>query len=221
MNFLDGYGSLLMQGAIVTVQVAFCALLLGLFLAVLTVLIEFIAIKPFKLIFSGMLSLIRGLPELLVLFTIYFGASILLSKVLHHPVQVSTFIASVVALGLIFASYAVQTLRGAFLIIPKAQIETGKALGLSMWFIFKKILLPQAWRHALPGLGNLWLVLLKDTALVSLIGLGDLMNKATLAASTTFQPFKFYVLAALIFLILTSISQILLNRFIHIADRSL
>ena len=93
------------------------------------------------------------------------------------------------------------------------QAEAGKALGLTGWFIFKKILLPQAWRHALPGLGNLWLVLLKDSALVSLVGLGDLMNKAQIAASTTHQPFKFYLLAAGCFLILTTLSQWLLKRY--------
>lgn len=86
-------------------------------------------------------------------------------------------------------------------------------MGLPGWIIFKRIVLPQAWHHALPGLGNLWLVLLKDSALVALIGLGDLMNKAQLAASTTREPFKFYVMAAFLFLLLTSVSQLVLKLF--------
>ena len=203
-----------------TLEVSLSALVLGMLLAVLGALIELSSFRSLKVVVSSVTSLVRGLPELLVLFALYFGGSILLSKVLGHSAQVSAFVSGVLALGLIFASYAVQTLRGAFLAIPRGQIEAGKAIGLSGWLIFKNILLPQAWRHALPGLGNLWLVLLKDSALVSLIGLGDLMNKAQLAASTTREPFKFYCAAALLFLLLTSVSQVLLNRFNKTVSRA-
>ncbi|WP_423062291.1 ABC transporter permease [Candidiatus Paracoxiella cheracis] len=221
MTIFEGYGSLLLTGVAMTLAVSLSALVLGMLLAILTTLIELSSFQWLKKIVSGVNSLIRGLPELLVLFGIYFGGSVLLTELLNRPMQVSAFISGVLALALIFASYASQTLRGAFSAIPKGQAEAGKALGLSGCWVFLKILLPQAWRHALPGLSNLWLVLLKDSALVALIGLGDLMNKAQLAASTTHQPLKFYMIAACLFLILTTVSQLVLNRFIRTANKSL
>lgn len=220
MAIFSGFGAQLAMGVVMTVSVSLSALILGLSLAIIATLIEFSSLKAFKKIIHLVTMVIRGLPELLVLFSIYFGGSILLTSLFHRPLQISAFISGVLALALIFASYATQIFRGAFQVIPKGQSEAGKSLGLSDWLVFRKILLPQAWRHALPGLGNLWLVLLKDSALVALIGLGDLMNKAQLAASTTREPLKFYVVAALLFLILTTISQILFNYFMKAANKS-
>lgn len=213
MSWLAGFGPQLAKGLLTTIGVSFCALIFGLLFAIVLTLIQFSHQQTLKSLAFGWISIVRGLPELLVLFAIYFGGSVLLTFVMHRPAQVSSFLAGVLALGSIFAAYASQTLRGAFLTIPKGQTEAGKALGLSGWIIFKRILLPQAWRHALPGLGNLWLVLLKDSALVSLIGLSDLMSQAQVAASTTHQPFKFYLFAAACFLLLTTISQWLLKRY--------
>ncbi|ACJ18824.1 ABC transporter permease [Coxiella burnetii] len=210
---LEGFGPQLAKGVMVTLAVSLCAVIFGMGLAILFTLTEFSQLKFLKSIVKSITAFIRGLPELLVLFAIYFGGSALLTKLFHRSVQVSAFSAGVLALGMIFAAYAVQTLRGALLAIPKGQTEAGKAMGLPGWIIFKRIVLPQAWHHALPGLGNLWLVLLKDSALVALIGLGDLMNKAQLAASTTREPFKFYVMAAFLFLLLTSVSQLVLKLF--------
>lgn len=208
---LEGFGQLLVKGAVVTVFISLCAFIFGMILAILFTLTEFSQLKFLKLIIRSVMTFIRGLPELLVLFAVYFSGSILLTQLFHRSLQMSAFAAGVCALGMIFASYATQTLRSAFLAVPIGQTEAGKALGLSGWVVFKRITMPQAWRHALPGLGNLWLVLLKDSALVALIGLDDLMNKAQLAASTTREPFKFYMTAALLFLVLTSLSQLILK----------
>lgn len=207
MGFLAGFGPQLAQGVLVTLAVSLCAFVLGALVAITAALLERSRFRVLKWIFSGVLSLARGLPELLVIFAVYFGGSILLSHLLHHSATVSVFLAGVIALGFIFASYAVQVLRSAFSAIPTGQLAAGQALGLSSGLVFRKILLPQALRHALPGISNLWLVLLKDSALVSLIGLGDLVNKARLAAATTNEPFKFYMIAAFVFLILTTLSQ--------------
>ncbi len=218
---LHGFGVDLLKGLVVTLEVSLCAFVFGLALAIVFTLIELSPFKIARAVVISITSLIRGLPELLVLFTVYFGGSILLTHLLHRSAQVSAFVAGVVALGGIFSAYAAQTLRGAFLAIPKGQADAGKSLGLSGWQVFRKILLPQAWRHALPGIGNLWLVLLKDSALVSLIGLADLMSQAQVAASTTREPFKFYLTAALLFLILTTLSQWLLNFSYKCSARSL
>ena len=110
-------------------------------------------------------------------------------------------------MSLIFASYASQTLRGAIQAIPKGQRESGAALGLSRPYTFINLIMPQVWRHALPGLSNQWLVLLKDTALVSLIGVDDLMRQAGYINTNTHEPFTWYGIAALIYLVITLISQ--------------
>lgn len=200
-------------GTIITIKLALCALLFGLVIGLLGALLETIPQVWLRYLAASFIFIIRGLPELLVLFFIYFGTTVLLSSLLNHYVDVSAFAAGVIALGLIFGAYASQVFRGAFLAIERGQIEAGQAMGFSRWQIFSHIQLPQAWRHAIPGLGNLWLVLLKDTAIVSLIGLSDMMNQAKIAASTTHQPFTFYFIVAGIYLVITSLSQTIINFF--------
>jgi arginine transport system permease protein len=203
----EGYSLQILWGALTTVAVAISAFFFGLLLAFLGAWGE-LSQNPFinKPVLT-LTALIRGVPELLILFGIYFGGSALLSWITGQDIQVNSFIAGVFALGLIFAAYGSQTLRGAFLAVPMGQREAAQALGLPASYTFCHILFPQAWRYAFPGIGNLWLVLLKDSALVSLLGLSDLMNKAELASSNTHQPFKFYMIAAIIFLGLTTLSQ--------------
>jgi len=218
---LDGFLAQLLIGTGVTIKLAGCSLLLGLCLGLLGMIAEQSKIRLIRYLSHTIISLLRGLPELLVLFFIYFGSGFILTQLLGHYVEVTSFTAGVIGLGLIFAAYASQTFRGAFLAIPAGQTEAAKALGLSSLRIFGQILLPQALRHALPGLSNLWYVLLKDTALVSLIGLADLMNNAQIAASSTQKPFTYFALTGLIYLFLTSVSQYFLNRIIYFSNRHL
>lgn len=217
----DGFISQLIVGTWVTLKLAVCALLLGLVSGLVGMLGETCKITWLRYLSTTIIGLLRGLPEVLILFFIYFGSGILLSKLWGQYVEVTSFTAGMIALGLIFGAYASQTFRGAFQAIPNGQREAAQALGLTRWYIFRKILLPQAWRYALPGLSNLWFVLLKDTALVSLIGLADLMNNAQIAASSTQKPFTFFVATAIIYLLLTTASQTILNYFIHRSNRHL
>lgn len=221
MNLSYGFISQLLAGTWITIQVACCALALGLILGLLGATGESSRWRALRYLATAIISIIRGLPELVVIFIIYFGGTLFLTHVMHHYVNVSAFIAGVVALSLIFGSYSSQVFRGAFLAIPHTQLESARALGLSRLQIFQHILLPQAWRHALPGLGNLWLVLLKDTALVSLIGLPDLMNQSQVAASSTHQPFVFYLTAAFLYLLMTSVSQGVMSHLTAKANRHL
>lgn len=218
---LYGYLPQILLGAWVTIQVACCALLLGLVLGLVGACAEGHKWRVVRYSSTALISVTRGLPELLVLFFIYFGGTWLLSALSHHYVNVSAFWGGVIALALLFGSYASQVFRGAFLAVPFGQMEAAKALALSRWQIFRDIQLPQAWRHALPGLGNLWLVLLKDTALVSLIGLADLMNKAQLASSSTRKPFVFFLSAAVFYLMMTSISHFIMQKLSYRATRHL
>jgi len=217
--YVDGFITQLLFGAVITIKLALCAALLGMVIGLVGSLLESIPWKMLRYIAASIIFLVRGLPELLVLFFIYFGLTALLTQLFHHYVDISAFVAGVIALSLIFGAYASQVFRGAFLAIDSGQIEAGKAMGLSHPQIIWRITLPQAWRHALPGLGNLWLVLIKDTSIVSLIGLSEMMNQAQIAASTTHQPFTYYLIAACIYLILTTLSQKAINVFTARANR--
>jgi len=208
---MTGFFLQILWGTTTTLEVAFLACAFGLSLALLTTILELMQIKWLYRSINSLLFVVRGLPELFVLFFLYFGSIALLNRLFHHYIDVNPLVASVLALGLIFAAYAAQTLRGAFLAVLPGQLEAGKAMGLSSVQLFLHIHLPQAWRHALPGLSNLWLVLLKDTAIVTLIGLSDIMNQAKLAANATQQPFTYYFFAALIYLLITYVSQLIFS----------
>lgn len=217
----DGFAIQMLKGTLVTLELAGVSAIIGIALGLLGALGESLRTPWLRYPTKALIFIIRGLPELLVLFFIYFGLTLFLNHLSHHSVNVSPFAAGTIALSLIFGAYASQVFRGSFLAIDAGQTEAGAALGLTRWQIFTRIQIPQAWRHALPGLGNLWLVLLKDTAIVMLIGLFDLMGQAKLAASTTQQPFTYYLGATLIYLAITSVSQIMLQRLNHHANRYL
>ena len=200
------YFSLMLTAALMTLGLAVCSLVLGLFLGMLFAVLEanrFVG-KPTTVL----VALLRGLPEILVVLLVYFGSSELVELLTGEYIEFGAFGCGVFALSLIFAAYASQTLRGAIQAIAKGQWESGTALGLSKGYTFLRIIMPQVWRHALPGLSNQWLVLLKDTALISLIGVDDLMRQAQLINTNTHQPFTWYGIAALIYLLVTLVSQV-------------
>ncbi|WP_409308975.1 arginine ABC transporter permease ArtQ [Pectobacterium sp. B1J-3] len=219
----------LASAAGMTVGLAICALVLGLILAMLFAIWETARWKLVSWTGTALVTLLRGLPEILVVLFIYFGSSQLLLMLadgftlnlyfVQIPVklniemfEISPFLCGVIALALLYASYASQTLRGALKAVPQGQWESGQALGLSQSAIFIRLIMPQMWRHALPGLGNQWLVLLKDTALVSLISVNDLMLQTKSIATRTQEPFTWYVVAAAIYLVITLLSQYVLKR---------
>ncbi|ATZ94250.1 arginine ABC transporter permease ArtQ [Dickeya fangzhongdai] len=219
----------LASAAGMTVGLAVCALVLGLLLAMLFALWETARWKAVSTCGTAVVTLLRGLPEILVVLFIYFGSSQLLLMLsdgftlnlglAQVPVklnidnfEVSPFLCGVIALSLLYAAYASQTLRGALKAVPRGQWESGQALGMSKSVIFRRLIMPQMWRHALPGLGNQWLVLLKDTALVSLISVNDLMLQTKSIATRTQEPFTWYMIAAAIYLVITLLSQAILNR---------
>ncbi len=226
----------LASAAGMTVGLALCALVIGLALAMLFAVWESVKWRAVAWPGTALVTLLRGLPEILVVLFIYFGSSqllLLLSDgftinlgVVHIPVQiqidnfdVSPFLCGVIALALLYAAYASQTLRGALKAVPQGQWESGQALGMSKSAIFFRLIMPQMWRHALPGLGNQWLVLLKDTALVSLISVNDLMLQTKSIATRTQEPFTWYIVAAAIYLVITLISQYVLRYIDQRATR--
>ncbi|KOC92790.1 arginine ABC transporter permease ArtQ [Winslowiella iniecta] len=219
----------LVSAAGMTVGLAICALIVGLILAMIFAVWESARWRPVAWLGTGLVTLFRGLPEILVVLFIYFGASQLLLTLsdgfvlnfglFQLPVQmeienfdVSPFLCGVIALSILYSSYASQTLRGALKAVPAGQWESGQALGMKKAAIFFRLIMPQMWRHALPGLGNQWLVLLKDTALVSLISVNDIMLQTKSIATRTQEPFTWYMIAAAIYLLITLFSQWVLKR---------
>ncbi|MFK0571508.1 arginine ABC transporter permease ArtQ [Endozoicomonas sp.] len=209
------------EATMMTLGLALSSLALGLIMAIVFSLAELSRFKPLALATSTMVAILRGLPEILVIFFVYFGSTHAIFLLTDEFIEISPFLAGTIALSLIYSAYASQTLRGAFMAIPKGQTEASVALGISRFNCFFRIILPQTWRHALPGLGNQWLVLLKDTALVALIGVHDLLLQAKMTAASTYDPFTWYGIAALIYLAITLISQHILERMKSRSNRHL
>lgn len=206
------YLSLMYSATLMTLGLAVCSLIVGLILSILFVVLETSKWGWVRKPASVVIALLRGLPEILVVLLIYFGSTEVIEMLTGEFIQFSAFGCGVFALSIIFAAYASQSLRGAIQAIPLGQWESGAALGLSRGYTFVHIVMPQVWRHALPGLSNQWLVLLKDTALVSLIGVDDLMRQAELINTNTHQPFTWYGIAALLYLAITLISQVIIRK---------
>lgn len=201
----QGWGDELLSGLLVTLSLALAALPLGL---IVGAGVAAGAVHGGK--WSGRMStlyttLIRGLPELLTLFMIYHGLGLLINQLLKwlDPefgyFELSPFVAGVTALSLVFSGYAAEVFRGAWQSLDKGQREAGQSLGMFSWQIFQRIERPQIFRIALPGLGNLWINLIKDTALVSVIALDDLMRMANIAVGSTKKPFLFYLTVCLVY----------------------
>lgn len=215
---LQGYGPLLIKGTILTVKLGLASLIFGLIFGLLGALAKLSGIWFLEKIANAYTTIVRGIPELLVVFFIFFGGSVILAALLKQfgytgRIDISQFWAGVAALSIMFGAYATEVFRMAIQDIPKGQWESAQSIGMSSLQTFRRIILPQMWMVALPGLGNLTLVLLKDTALVSLIGLQDLMYFSQRAAQSTQQPFTFFLAAAFIYLALTSIITVLMMWF--------
>lgn len=232
---LKGYEGALLEGAAVTIQVALLSLLLAVTLGLLGALAKLSSFKPARWLATGYTTVIRGIPDLVLMMLIFFGGQVLLNNSLYslnqklndwlgggdptHEwvsylpdyVEISPFMAGIVTIGFIFGAYMTETFRGAILAVDKGELEAARAYGMRSTLVFRRILFPQMMRHALPGLGNNWLVLLKTTALVSIIGLDDMVRKAALAAGATQLPFTFYMAVAVIFLLFTTLSTSMLK----------
>jgi polar amino acid transport system permease protein len=200
---LAGFGPQLLAGAAVTLELAFGALVLGLALGLAGAAAKLSPRRWISQPVTLLLNLLRGVPEFLILLIVYFGAAGLVGDDLAP----GPFGAGVFALGLVFGAYASETFRGGFLSVPFGQIEAARAFGMTPVQTFFLVRLPQAWRVALPGIGNLWQGLIKDTSLVSVVGLEELLRKTNIAAQVTKDPFPFYLSAMAIYLAIITLSN--------------
>lgn len=220
-----GWGDEILRGLGMTVRLALVTLPVGLGIGFAIAFASMARNPALRALGVGYTTLMRGLPEILTLFVVYNGAGLALNAAMGWlapgagPVDFSPFAAGVVALGMVFGAFAAEVIRGAFAALDPGQIEAGLAVGMRRGQIFWRITLPQIWRFALPGLGNLWINLLKDTALVSIIALDDLMRMTKVAVGVTKQPFTFYLVACLIYWALCLMSEVVLARLERRANR--
>ena len=201
-----GWGDELLQGFGVTIALAVVTLPVGIILGFLIAMASMSKNRWLRWIGIGYTTIFRGVPELLTLFTVYNGAGILLNRL--FGIEFSPFAAGIVSLGLVFGAFSAEVLRGAFQALDKGQIEAGLAVGMRQLDVFRRVKLPQVWRFALPGLGNLWVNLVKDTALVSIIALSDLMRMTQVAVGFTKKPFTFYLAACLAYWLVCALSEV-------------
>ncbi|MCH2040665.1 MAG: ABC transporter permease [Saccharospirillaceae bacterium] len=208
---LQGFGHLLLSGAWMTIQLALASLVIGLIIGLIGASAKLSNNRIARGIATTYTTVVRGVPELLLVLTLYFGGSQILLWIAGYfgydeYIEVGPFAAGVAALAIAFGAYATEVFRMAMLEIPKGQWESAQAIGMTRIQTFFRIIMPQLWRYSLPGLGNLFQVLLKDTALVSVVGLNELMRQAAVGAANTKQPFDFYLAAAVLYLGLTLIA---------------
>ena len=208
---LHGYGPSILDGTMVTITVSVVSLVISMLLGMVGAMAKLYGFKLLRLVAQIYTTVIRGIPDLVLMLLVYFGGQVFINQVApmvgyDEYIDINPFMAGVSTIGFIFGAYMTETFRGAILAVNRGQLEAGNAYGMSGLQVFRRILMPQMVRHALPGFGNVWLVMVKTTALVSIIGLDDMVRKAGLAAGATRLPFTFYAVVAFNYLVITTVS---------------
>ncbi|MGV8843716.1 MAG: ABC transporter permease [Pseudomonas sp.] len=214
---LNGYGATILDGAWLTLMLALTSMAVAMVLGLLGAACRLSPVRWLALLGETYATVIRGIPDLVLILLIFYGGQDLVNRLgplLGHDayIDINPFISGVFTLGFIFGAYLSETFRGAFMAIPRGQGEAGAAYGMSGAQVFFRILVPQMIRLAIPGFTNNWLVLTKATALISVVGLQDMMFKAKSAADATHQPFTFFLAVAALYLVLTSVSLLGLRQ---------
>tara|TARA_B110000116_G_scaffold254372_1_gene251845 strand:+ start:53 stop:757 length:705 start_codon:yes stop_codon:yes gene_type:complete len=219
-----GWGDEFLFAALMTIIVSVSSMGLGIFIAIFTTWAKLSYSKFLIFIANFYTTVIRGIPELLVIYLIFFGGSALIMKLAktfgyNGYIELNALTISIFAIGVISATYSSEVLRAAYLSIDKGQIEASKTLGLSRIQIFYKILAPQILRYAIPGLGNVWQVTLKDTSLISVTGLVEIMRQTRISSNVEHSPLTFCITAALLYLFLTTFSSKFFNYLENKSNR--
>jgi len=213
---LHGFLPTLLEGAGTTLALAAASLAIAVALGLIGAAAKLSRVPLVRWIATTYTTIVRGVPDLVLMLLIFFGGQIGLNAAaawmgFDSYIDIDPFIAGVATIGFIFGAYLTETFRGALMAIPAGQREAGLAFGMSRMSVFVRITFPQMVRFAIPGFTNNWLVLVKSTAIVSVIGLTDMMHRAGMAAGATREPFTFYLAAAVIYLAITSVSLLALG----------
>lgn len=208
---LHGYGASLLEGAGLTLAVALGALAVAFVLGLMGAVAKLSRWRSLRALAETYTTLIRAVPDLVMMLLVFYGGQMAVNKLGERLgwdyVDINPFVAGVLTIGFIFGAYLTEVLRGAFLAVPPGQREAALAFGMRPGQVLLRIVGPQMLRHALPALSNTWLVMIKSTAIVSVIGLSDLMSRAGQAAGATREPFLFYLAAGGMYLLFTTLSE--------------
>lgn len=214
---LAGYGPQIFSGMLTTLELSVLSLAVSFVIGLFGASAKLSKSRALKGVATVYTTLIRGVPDLVLMLLIFYSMQIWVndftdwlnsfSDNYDFELQLDPFTSGVITLGFIYGAYFTETFRGAFLAVPKGQLEAARAFGMRPFLVFRRILFPQMMRYALPGIGNNWQVILKATALVSLIGLSDVVKAAQAAGEATFRTFFFISVAGLVYLALTTISN--------------
>jgi octopine/nopaline transport system permease protein len=212
-----GWGDELFYATLMTIAVSITAMIIGFSFAAIFTPLKLSKNKLLNLIANSYTTVIRGVPELLVIYLFFFGGTGAVMYVAsifgyNEYIEINAFITGAFAIGIISGAYSTEVFRGAVMSIDKGQFEAAKVLGLSKFVQFYKIILPQVLRLAIPNLSNVWQITLKDTSLISVTGLVEIMRQSYIAAGSTRDPLFFYSFAAVLYLLLTFVSMKLINR---------
>ena len=212
-----GWGDELFYATLMTLAVSITAMLIGFLFALIFTPLKLSKHKPLNLIGNLYTTVIRGVPELLVIYLFFFGGSGAIMFVAsmfgyNDYIEINAFMTGAFAIGIISGAYSTEVFRGAILSIDKGQFEASKVLGIKKHIQFYKVVLPQMLRLAIPNLSNVWQITLKDTSLISVTGLVEIMRQSYIAAGSTRDPLFFYSFAAVLYLLLTYFSMKLINR---------
>ena len=213
----SGWGDEMLMGALMTVLVSASSLILGIVIGIIFATCKLSNIFVLRVIANIYTTIIRGIPELLVIYLLFFGGSgavMYLAKIFGYNgyIELNAFTIGTIAVGAISGAYSTEVIRGAVNSVQKGQFEAGKTLGLNGYGLYGKIIFPQVARIALPGIGNVWQITLKDTALISVTGLVEIMRQSRIAAGSTHEPFIFYTAAIILYLLITRFSNILFDK---------
>jgi octopine/nopaline transport system permease protein len=213
----NGWGDELFIATLMTIAVSITAMFIGFLFALIFTPLKLSKYKILNLIGNFYTTVIRGVPELLVIYLFFFGGSGAVMYVASifgyfEYIEINAFITGSFAIGIISGAYSTEVFRGAIQSIDKGQFEASKVLGFNKYINFFKVIMPQMLRLALPNLSNVWQITLKDTSLISVTGLVEIMRQSYIAAGSTRDPLLFYSFAAVLYLLLTFISMKFLNR---------
>ena len=212
-----GWGDELFYATLMTIAVSITAMIIGFSFAAIFTPLKLSKNKLLNFISNSYTTIIRGVPELLVIYLFFFGGTGAVMYVAsifgyNEYIEINAFITGAFAIGIISGAYSTEVFRGAVQSIDKGQFEAAKVIGLSKFAQFFKIILPQVLRLAIPNLSNVWQITLKDTSLISVTGLVEIMRQSYIAAGSTRDPLFFYSFAAVLYLLLTFLSMKLINR---------
>ncbi|AOK46533.1 histidine ABC transporter permease [Burkholderia sp. MSMB617WGS] len=214
--FLYGFGPLIWAGTVQTIELSVLSLAAAIVLGLVGAVAKLSHNRALRAMATGYTTPIRSVPDLVLMLLLFYSIQIWLNQFTDlmnwDQIDIDPFVAGVLTLGFIYGAYFTETFRGAFLSVPRGQLEAGSAYGMSGMRVFVRIMFPQMMRFALPGIGNNWQVLVKATALVSIIGLADVVKAAQDAGKSTFNMFFFILVAALVYLAITTVSNLVLRQ---------